>query len=138
MKFCQPHWDALRQAIEDRGLTALVAEGGEAAAKNLVSELEEGATIDNFDPLMAAHNSIWANAMTVASETYKANPLAMIAGDPEHPEWECPVCFLNWLHAEHVANCTQPGCDWPPGLTYEWMIDRAADDSIELWKDMRP
>lgn len=138
MKFCQPHWDALRSAIDARGLSALVAEGGEAAARNLAGEVTDGPSIDNYDPLMSAHFAIWNNAMSLSKDRYQANPLAMMAADPEHPEWECPICFLNWLHAEHDAHCTQEGCNYPKGETYEWMIDRAADEQVEAWREMKP
>lgn len=135
MKFCQPHWDQLRQKVDARGLTSLIADTGEQAAKNIVRELEEGErTIDTFDPLMGAHNAIWGNAMRIAQETYQSSPLAMLAGDPQHPEWECPVCFLNWLHADHIANCKQPGCDYPKEADYAWMLDRAVDEQAEEWK----
>lgn len=138
MKFCQPHWDALREAIEARGLAALVADGGEAAAKNLASELTDGSTLDNFDPLMSAHFAIWNNAMSLATERYQADPMALMMNHPDHPEWECPICFLNWLHAEHDRLCTQEGCNYPKGETYEWMIDRAADEQVEAWREMKP
>ena len=138
MRFCQPHWDSLRAAIDERGLASLVAESGEQAAKNIAREVEEGSTLDNYDPLMAAHFAIWNNAMTVAQRTYVADPLAMMVDDPAHPEWQCPVCYLNWLHEEHDAHCTTAECDYPKGERYEWMIDRAADDQVEAWKAMKP
>lgn len=137
MRMCQPHWDALRRAIDARGLSALIAESGEKAASNLVSELEDGSTIDNFDPLMGAHNSIAANAMTFVSHRYMQSPMILLVDDPEHPERGCPICCLNWLHAEHDAHCTQPDCTYPKGETYEWMIDRAADDMVAAWQEFQ-
>lgn len=135
MKFCEPHWGRLREAIDKRGLSALVAEGGEAAAKNLAAEIAEGPTIDNFDPLMSAHNAIWGNAMS-ALKAIGANPLMILAANPEHPEWECPICCMNWCSAEHDRTCTVEGCTKPRGLTYDDWIDRAADDALEAWKRM--
>lgn len=136
MRFCADHWAALRAAIDQRGLKSLVAEGGERAVANLVSEMQDGPSIDTFDPLMAAHNSIWGNAMELARRG-GADPLAMLNGDAP-PEIQCPVCFLNKMMEHHDANCTQEGCDWPKGYRYEWMIDRAADDSLEAWKALAP
>ncbi len=137
MKFCADHWDQLRAAIEARGLSSLVSDSGEKAISNLVSETNDGPTIDNFDPLMSAHNSIWSNAMTVIERTYMQNPLMLMADDPEHPEWACPICCLNWIHADHDEHCTKEGCDYPKGRRYEWMIDRAADDMAAEWKRLR-
>lgn len=57
-----------------------------------------------------------------------------MTGDPEHPESECPICCLNWLHREHDEHCTQPDCNYPKGATYDWMIDRAADDQVDTAK----
>lgn len=135
MKFCLPHWDALRAKIDERGLTSLVSEGGAAAAENLVSELDHGTTIDNFDPLMSAHFSIAGNAMEIA-KSVGADPMAMLVGAPDHPEWECPVCFLNWLSDEHDRTCTEPACMKEKGMRFEWMLDRAADDALERWKEL--
>ena len=35
MRFCQPHWDSLRSALEDRGLSGLVPTDSHRAAENL-------------------------------------------------------------------------------------------------------
>ena len=134
MKFCQPHWEQLRAAIAKRGLSALVAEGGEQAARNLVRELEEGQSIDSFDPLMAAHNAIFSNAMQFASDAGQ-NPLIMLDGTAPD-EMQCPVCFLNGMSDHHDEQCTDVACQRPKGYRYEWMIDRAADDALETWRGM--
>ena len=134
MKFCPEHWAALRAAIDSRGLTSLVAEGGETAIKNLASELDHGTTIDNFDPLMWAHNFIAANAMDSIKSTYQQNPLMLMADDAEHPEWACPICALNWCHAEHDRLCTQEGCNFPKGYDWSEAIDTAADQALAEWK----
>ena len=79
MKFCQPHWDALRRAIDDRGLSHLVARDGAAAAELLRAQAEGEAGPEAYDPLMAAHNMI-------ASWAVENGGLAMLQGDL------CPVC----------------------------------------------
>ena len=116
MKFCQPHWDTLRDAIKARGLYALVAESGQQAADNIVSELAHGPTIDNFDPLMSA---MWA----IVSNLSVNNPSVLFMDD-------CPLCFAN---REHAERCQDPDC--LEGATYydRW-IDRAADDQVDAWK----
>ena len=116
MKFCMPHWDALRAAIKARGLNALVAESGEKAVSNMTSELKDGSTIDNYDPLMAAH---WAIVNNVAD----IDPNILFIED-------CPLCYANRMHNEH---CKDPNCTG--GATYydSW-IDRAASDQVIAWK----
>ena len=138
MKFCPDHWTALRHAVSLRKLDALIAESGDAAIGNLLSEMADGSTVDNFDPLMGAHNAIVAQAMTIIKERYTQNPLMVMADDTEHPEWACPICALNWCHAEHERLCTQEGCDWPKG--YDWtdeMVNGASDLMLQEWKKLR-
>jgi hypothetical protein len=139
VRFCPDHWTALRHAVALQNLDALIAETGESAAANLISEMAKGSTIDNFDPLMGAHNAIVAQAMTIIKERYTQNPLMVMADDTEHPEWACPICALNWCHEEHARLCTQVDCNWPP--TFDWtdeMVDGAADLMLDRWKAMRP
>jgi len=71
LKFCQPHWNKLRTAIDARGLSGLVAQGGENAVARQFDQLqrsqnaEEAVTKTNFDPLMGAHWAIVNNAMNL-------------------------------------------------------------------------
>lgn len=116
MKFCQPHWEKLRRAIDERGLAHLIAKGGEQAARNMAAELRQGASIQSFDPLMAAHNAIWMRAMDVAG-------LAVMAPNENGTE-RCPICFLNQAHA---AECQGPPCGLPRDTAFDHWIDRAAD-----------
>jgi hypothetical protein len=126
------HWERLKAAIDARGLSALIAETGQDAGQRLISGMADGPSIDNFEPLMEAHNAIVSNAMTFVEDRYCQSPLLIMGGDPEAPD--CPICCLNWLHLEHDKHCTKPNCDYPKAATYDWMIDRAADDALEAWK----
>ena len=137
MKFCPDHWQALRDAIKSRGLDALVADSGQKAASNLASELQDGSTIDNFDPLMGAHNAIVAQAMDIIKERYTQNPMMVFADENEHPEWACPICALNWCHDEHNRLCTQEGCNWPK--EFDWsdeMVNGASDHMLGEWQKL--
>jgi hypothetical protein len=139
VKFCMPHWTALREAIDARGMAALVAESGEQAGRNLAAELTEGSRIDNFDPLMGAHNAIVAVAMDAIKDPYQQNPMMIFADESEHPDWACPICALYWCHEEHHRLCTQEGCDWPESFDWEsQMINGAADHMLATWKGMQP
>jgi hypothetical protein len=98
MRFCKPHWEKLRTAIDDRGLSHLVAQGGEQAARNMASELREGPAIQTFDPLMAAHNAIWSNAMRLMG-------LELMYPAPDGAE-RCPICFVNEEAPKHGESST--------------------------------
>lgn len=144
MAFCQDHWGRLREAIDKRGLSSLVPEGGEEAARKVMRELEEGEqNIDNFDPLMSAYWAIQGNAMKTL-EGIGGNPLYILVDGPEDivegygPEYACrtwPRCPLCYLGLAHEMTCGG-GCDLPKKNGYDWMIDRAADESLERWKKM--
>lgn len=83
MKFCQEHWKQLRKAIDDNGLGHLVAKDGEQAVKDLVEQAKLGVTPDNFDPLMFAHNIIFAKIIEHSGLTYFM---------PDAPHNGCPMC----------------------------------------------
>lgn len=138
MKMCMNHWEKLREAVKARGLDALVADSAEKVARNLVSELEDGQTLDNFDPLMGAHNAILANSMDALGPAART----LFTGD------YCPLCVLNeqsreaWeqgqrdgMKAGQPCRCGQCGAVFPPEPeSYDQWIDRAADDQVEAWK----
>jgi hypothetical protein len=82
MKFCQTHWDALRTGIESRGLGHLIAANGREATLRVKAELEGSADMSDYDPLMAAH---WM----IVAEAQKYVGVALYFG-----EAICPVCEL--------------------------------------------
>lgn len=149
MRFCQDHWDALRQRISDRGLDHLVARGGAAAGRQMKDQLESGeVALRNFDPLMSAHWAIANNVMDVVSRA-GGSPLYLMSADdvPEDPvdpvmiarartrglevesglTWpRCPLCYLNLAHK---LTCSDRRCILDIEHGYDWMLDRAADDA---------
>lgn len=87
MQFCQPHYDALREAIKDRGLWPLVAPTSEAAKERFEQEVEQlqgGPPPDDktWDPLMAA---VWA----IYGRAIECGGLYLMHGD------YCPLCELD-------------------------------------------
>lgn len=111
MKFCQPHWDALRAAIESRGLGHLVAANGRDVFARMVAELEGRSDVDDFDPLMGAHNLIISKVM-------QGGGLYLMTGD------YCPVCEF----CKHVPP-PPAGHRYPTNEAY--MIDGPADAMLE-------
>lgn len=123
MEFCTEHWDALKEAIDERGLSHLIAKDGERAVVNLQEELDSGLTIKNFDPLMSSH---WA----IVSNVFDAVGLDLMLPD-EDGEERCPLCFMNECHALYCEdeNCEREDFD-------DW-IQYAADDSLEAWEQLQ-
>jgi hypothetical protein len=121
VKFCQPHWEKLRAAIDERGLTHLVAQGGAQAARNLAAESRDGPSIQTFDPLMAAHNAIWFNAMQTP-----VGMTLMFANDDGSER--CPICFPRDEHAKVCPGA--PEC-LVSASTFEAWIDLAAEGAKE-------
>lgn len=147
MRFCQAHWDALREKIDEKGLSSLVSESGEEIARRTVRELEEGEhTIDNYDPLMAAHWAIANNVMGIIADA-GMNPLYLLSGGPEDPvegydkkylgrTWpRCPLCYINLAHE---VSCKDPRCQLPKENGYDWMLERAAQEQVEVWESLKP
>lgn len=116
MRFCQPHWTTLRAAIDERGLSPLVARGGAQAARNFAAEARDGPSIKNFDPLMVAHNQIWSRAMEmVGLELMRPN---------EDGSERCPLCFVNEVHAK---TCKGSPCRLPLVNGFDSWIPSVAD-----------
>jgi hypothetical protein len=136
MKFCQKHWDTLRQKIADRGLDHLVAQGGPMATAQMADQIKtREVTRDNFDPLMAAHWAIVGNAMEMLSRA-GIDPLYLLGDGRSAPDGrnDCPLCELNYLHK---TGCTDPRCVLDKEAGYDWMLDRAADDSLDQARDLK-
>jgi hypothetical protein len=87
MKICKQHWQLMRDAIEARGMSSLVAKDGETAMENEVKALEGDAP--DFDPLMSMH---WH----YSNEALRYGGLyLMFVSEEENPDNEghyCPVC----------------------------------------------
>lgn len=120
MKFCQPHWDKLRAAIDDRGLSGLVAKDGAQAIQQMADQLarvkagDESLSASNFDPLMSAHWAIVNNALRICG-------LAIMAPN-EDGSARCPLCFM-------IAGCSHQDCPSPDACGWNEWINRAADDA---------
>lgn len=120
MRFCQEHWDKLRDAIEDEGLGHLIARDGHDAATKMVDALErESTTLANFEPLMTAH---WAIIERISKH---ASGVLFVEG--------CPLC---WVQDEHEAHCAEPGCEVTRQTFEEWIPGVAAHMGRE-WQRLK-
>jgi hypothetical protein len=135
------HWNQLRAAIDSRGLTPFVARDGKVAIAQAAKQITENRSgKDTFDPLMGAHWAIAGNATDFMGRA-GMNPLYLLSDGPEDPvdvkragaqyagrTWpRCPLCYLNLAHE---LTCTDPKCGLDKQRGYDWMIERAADDSL--------
>jgi hypothetical protein len=121
MRFCQPHWDALRQGVENRGMMHLVAKSGEEAAANLKAELENEGEV--FDPLMG---SFWRITTRFVRNAERARPGSGIAymSDPEC----CPLCMVQGSY-DLYDQMSEPR---PPEATdAQGWIDGTLDQALE-------
>lgn len=146
MRFCQPHWDTMRAAVDERGMAALVPEGGARAAEEVLARLLEGEeSLDVFDPLMWMHMAIWSRAMSVLAGVGSDPMLLMVdwstvpevASDDAFTEAAaCPLCVLDLLAWEHDARCTDEACQKEPGpIVGDW-IPSCADAALERYQQL--
>ena len=111
MRLCDPCWAKLRAAIDARGLTGLVKTARGVHAE-MVGALEGKPSTSAPDPLVAANNAIWSNALRIAGfEVMTPN---------EDGSEKCPLCYL-------VQNC---GCGRGEACPFLAWIERAADDAL--------
>lgn len=76
-KWCQPHWDQLREAVRVRGLDKFGAQNAEEAHRDMVDQAQGEET--QFDPLMG---SFWRLSNAVL-ETAGLRAVG-----------QCPMCIL--------------------------------------------
>lgn len=105
MRMCSEHWSQLKQAIDDRGLTHLIAKDGKTAFRQIQEDLSGAPEKETFDPLMAANFAIWSNAIDMGG-------LYLMGHDDQGNEY-CPVCEST----KHN------------GPSEDWWINNAANDA---------
>ncbi len=102
MKFCMPHWEALKKAVDDKGMTHLIHASGEAAIEACVRQVEGTDTAKDFDPLL---NATWA----IYGQFLHNVGLAGMVGEI------CPLCDVEKSK---------------PGRAQNW-IDGSTNDQLE-------
>ena len=95
----------LRKAIDERGLTSLIAKSDKDAMRHVITELEGREAENDFDPLMTCNNMIWAAGLEeFGLELMKPG------------EEQCPICLSLTL-------------------TERWWIDGPANSVLKEAKD---
>lgn len=90
MRVCKEHWKAMREAIDARGMSGLVAKDGKQAVDDMVAGLQQEPDPKNerFDPLMSL-NWHWSGI------AIQAGGLGMMGQGPESNDGHfCPICEL--------------------------------------------
>lgn len=121
MKFCNEHWQMARDAVEDKGLTGLVAKSGEAAMEAQARELDEfrqkgeispQTFKETFDPLMSIN---WH----FSGEALRCGGLYLMAQreDLENDGHYCPICEFEkhqpgFVAAEAFGSVTSQMREW--------------------------
>lgn len=109
MKFCDKHWEQLRQAIKDKGMWSLVSKSEGEAVQEIVNELH--GRVHKYDPLMTAHTAIVAAAL-------KDGGLYLLSTDEDGKAY-CPLC---------------EGDKQSEGLSTDW-INGSTDDCLAYCKN---
>lgn len=120
VKFCLPHWERLRAAINERGLTSLIARGGAAAAERTTDEFKGTATDATYDPLMACH---WM----ITNRALEGLGLYVLTTKEDGSEY-CPICEVLRRHPDPCPN----GCTGDDVERY--FINGPADAALEYVK----
>lgn len=110
MQACKEHWEQLKKAIEEKGLSNLVSKDGKQVVERIKKELNNEHTI--ADPLLNAWMAIVNNALG-------AGGVYLLQKDEEGNHY-CPLC-----EGEKHAG---------PG-TADWFISNAAEEQCTKAKE---
>lgn len=114
---CQKHWDMQREAIKAKGMYHLVHKGGEQAMKHVLRQLKGEDKEQDFDPLLAANNAIFVNALNAVG-------LQLMVPD-DSGKLPCPICLVI-----KTCKCGDPKC----ASRVEGWTEFAANDVLEECK----
>ncbi len=102
MRICPEHWKELRSAIDDRGLSGLIAGSGEKATAAMLRQIAGAEEPSDFDPLMNANWGIM-NAALECGGLY-------LVGEDQTGSQYCPLCEVEKHAGEGTAAEWIRGC----------------------------
>lgn len=121
MKFCDVHWGTLKAELDKAGLLRFVSPDGPEAMRRMNAAMVEerdglSKKVENFEPLMQAHNMIVGQAMMMFGA-----PFMLTRTDTtENDGHRCPVC---------VALAAVTGCPHGEDPKRSW----TEDEVLEEW-----
>ncbi len=105
MQICDKHWQDIRTALDNLGLTPLIASSGEELEGRLNAMIAGGSVdIKTYDPLMVAN-------MAISKQALEQGGLYMLGAKEDGTDY-CPLCELA-AHtdpdapAEWIKGCTE-------------------------------
>lgn len=149
MRFCEDHWQRIREEVKRQGMADLISPSGKVAATRDVANLTNQGrrTLATFDPLMGAHWGIVTNVFDYLRRA-GGDPLYILTANNEADESHtsrssfteedgghyCPLCEIGLLHED---SCNDPRCTLPKKDGYAWMIERAVSEEKKTWERLR-
>ena len=114
MKFCQPHWTALREMVIEKGMGALIVSAGvDAPSRALIDLLKDTETRD--DPLMTSYWALSGRALAIGG-------LYLMGVRPGDGGEYCPMCEVEEQGLRFESR---------PGAAQAWM--EGCTDSVLVY-----
>lgn len=109
MKFCERHWEQMRELINgEEKLANMVSDGAEEITQKMLQEHDQGrATLETYDPLMAMHWGI----LNIVVERVGLDIFQMDGPEDNEGHW-CPVCYVTEYCPCSHTNCGEPYIPW--------------------------
>lgn len=124
MTLCERHWQALREAIEERGMSALITSDADTLGKRVMQGIKSGhESVASFDPLMTGFMLIMGNTIELLG-------VEALMIDDDTKEGPCAICLLVDLHEKA---CSDPNCE----ADYETWVDKAAEGAADTWAQLK-
>lgn len=120
MRICKEHWKTMREAVDARGMTGLVAKDGKQAVDDAVADLRQEPDPENerFDPLMSM-NWHWMNNALREGGLYLMGQTEDGSNDGHY----CPLCE----YAKHMQGFE---ADEAIGLVADQMLNWARGEGL--------
>ena len=95
MKWCQEHWDAMKEKVRELGMWHLVAPNAEAAIEAMKEDIEAAGEHREskaaFDPLMSAFWAINGRALAMGGLYIMSEPVCPLCELDKHAPSDAPI-----------------------------------------------
>lgn len=113
MKMCKDHWARIKQAIDDRGLTHLVAKSDQEIEERITKELDGEEDPKDFDPLMSMNSTLFGLVLERMGLVVLVERDEAEDGMPPNDGHVCPLCIIRKGYDNHntpTGQCGDPEC----------------------------